>query len=312
MKKLLEAVVFILIFFFQVAEAKQTKWKRGAIYEGEVTWEKNAKIKLPPGKFKLVISSDWMSWGIKIAGKDLVSTKGDLLHESLSFDRLGSYKYLAYLKIIYEEIFFKNKHDGCYPRSEYTVMKLRKKGGFFNCFIVRHVDTKKAFYNPDDPEYVHWNAKFKYAMKKYNFKVPPMLLCATTYFYVPSISEVVLTPQWCINPETHGASKNLNTTEVGSEYHPNNIDKYPDKKKFMENFIKRAALRHKHFENEMKAKEHHKIDFSEYGIGELIEEIETKSSSSSLVGEFKELNKLYEEGVLTKEEFEKAKKKILN
>ena len=134
MKKLLGAAVFTLILFYQVAEAKQTKWKRGAIYENEVTWVKKAKIKLPPGKFQLVISQNWMSWGISIAGKDLVNKKGNLFHESISLDRIGSYKYLAYLKIIYEEIFFKNKYDGCYPRSEYTVMKLRKKGGFFNCF----------------------------------------------------------------------------------------------------------------------------------------------------------------------------------
>ena len=41
---------------------------------------------------------------------------------------------------------------------------------------------------------------------------------------------------------------------------------------------------------------------------------ETKdtSSSSNLTEDLKELNKLYKEGVLTKEEFEKAKKKLLN
>ena len=41
---------------------------------------------------------------------------------------------------------------------------------------------------------------------------------------------------------------------------------------------------------------------------------ETKdtSSSSNLTEELKELNKLYKEGVLTKEEFEKAKKKLLD
>ena len=38
----------------------------------------------------------------------------------------------------------------------------------------------------------------------------------------------------------------------------------------------------------------------------------TKEFSKDLVDELKELNKLYDEGVLTKEEFEKAKKKILN
>ena len=307
-KKFFGAVVLTLILFCQVAEAKQTRWKRGAIYENEITWVKKAKIKLPPGKFQLVISQNWTSWGISIAGKDLVNKKGNLFHESISLDRIGSFKYLAYLKIIYEEIFFKNKYDGCYPRSEYTVMKRRKKGGFFNCFIVRHIDTQKMLYSPDDPQYT--TAHIKHAMKKYNFEFPRIILCAETIFYVPSITETVLSPQWCINPETHGASKNLNLTEDSSEYHPNNINKYPDKKKFMENFIKRAVLRHKHFENEMKAKERHKIDFSEYRIEELIEE--TESSSSSLTGEFEKLNKLYKDGVLTKEEFEKAKKKILD
>ena len=41
-------------------------------------------------------------------------------------------------------------------------------------------------------------------------------------------------------------------------------------------------------------------------------EKKTKTTSASLTEELKELNKLYEDGVLTKEEFEKAKKKLLN
>ena len=41
-------------------------------------------------------------------------------------------------------------------------------------------------------------------------------------------------------------------------------------------------------------------------------ENQIKTTSSSLADELKKLNKLYKEGVLTKEEFEKAKKKLLN
>ena len=49
-------------------------------------------------------------------------------------------------------------------------------------------------------------------------------------------------------------------------------------------------------------------------IEKKVEKKETKdtSSSSNLTGELKELHELYKEGVLTKEEFEKAKKKLLN
>ena len=41
-------------------------------------------------------------------------------------------------------------------------------------------------------------------------------------------------------------------------------------------------------------------------------ESQIETTSSDLVEGLKELNKLYEDGVLTKEEFEKAKKKLLN
>ena len=85
----------------------------------------------------------------------------------------------------------------------------------------------------------------------------------------------------------------------------------------MEKFIKVAAQRHKHFEKEIKAKEKHKLDLSEYGVGEIIEETKTTSSTTTsstenITEEIKELYELYKEGVLTKEEFEKAKKKLLN
>ena len=40
--------------------------------------------------------------------------------------------------------------------------------------------------------------------------------------------------------------------------------------------------------------------------------IEKNTEKKSITTELKELKKLYDEGVLTKEEFEKAKKKLLN
>ncbi len=80
----------------------------------------------------------------------------------------------------------------------------------------------------------------------------------------------------------------------------------------MENWIKIAAQRHKSFEIAVRAKEHHKLNLSKYGVAETIEKTKTTISSSGLTEELKELHDLYKEGVLTKEEFEKAKKKILN
>ena len=117
---------------------------------------------------------------------------------------------------------------------------------------------------------------------------------------------------WCINPETNGASKTQFTTEDSSEYHPQNINKFPDKKKFMEDWIKLSVQRHKSFEKEIKAKEKHKIDFGEYNVSEIIEETKTTITSSSITDQLDKLNNLYKEGAITKEEFEKAKKKTLS
>ena len=61
----------------------------------------------------------------------------------------------------------------------------------------------------------------------------------------------------------------------------------------------------------LKAKKHHKLDFSEYNIGE-INETKKITSGSNLTEDIKALKQLYDEGALTKEEFEKAKKKLLN
>ena len=310
MKKLLGLLVLGLILFAESASAKQTKWVTGKIYQDEVTWLKNVKIKLPPGEFKLVDRYQWSSWGINIKSTWLMNLKGNLFHQDVEFNKIGGVKYLAYLKIIYEEIFFKNKYDGCYPRSEYTVLKRRKKGGFFNCFKVRHVDVQKYLYYPDDPK--NFNTQAKHIIKKHNIDVPSIVLCSKTDFYAPSITETVMEIIWCINPETNGASKTQFTTEESSEYHPQNINKFPDKKKFMEDWIKLSVQRHKSFEKEIKAKEKHKIDFGEYDVSEIIEETKTTISSSSITDQLNKLNNLYKEGAITKEEFEKAKKKTLS
>ena len=87
---------------------------------------------------------------------------------------------------------------------------------------------------------------------------------------------------------------------------------FPDKKIFMNDWVITTAKMHKLLElTYFKAKEHHKLDFSEYNIGE-INETKKITSGSNLTEDIKALKQLYDEGVLTKEEFEKAKKKLLN
>ena len=89
-----------------------------------------------------------------------------------------------------------------------------------------------------------------------------------------------------------------------------NIDKYPKSKKFIDEWTSLSAKRHKEFEIDLKAKEAHKLDLNEVILPE--NETSLTDNSSDIVKQLKDLKELYDSGALTKEEFEKAKKKILN
>ena len=63
------------------------------------------------------------------------------------------------------------------------------------------------------------------------------------------------------------------------------------------------------FENYNKAKKTHKLNLNQF----ILDFDNVISGNDEIITEqIIELNKLYKEGILTKEEFEKAKKKILN
>ena len=57
----------------------------------------------------------------------------------------------------------------------------------------------------------------------------------------------------------------------------------------------------------VKAKKKHKLDLDKY-----IDSTVSINTDNLITDQLKKLNDLYKSGVLTKEEFEKAKKKILN
>jgi type I site-specific restriction endonuclease len=97
----------------------------------------------------------------------------------------------------------------------------------------------------------------------------------------------------------------------------------------IENFIINAVDMHKGFENDLKLKPKKKIDFSKLPTTEEEEakakakaKTEKKKSKSKvkaeatesrdIIEQLKELKKLYDDGILTKEQFEKAKDVLLS
>ena len=87
-------------------------------------------------------------------------------------------------------------------------------------------------------------------------------------------------------------------------------------KKSMEKMISIGAERHKKFELEVRAKDHHKLELNNYINLVLNRQLNSHSDnnikSNDIVSQLKNLNELYKSGALTKEEFKKAKDKVLN
>ena len=79
----------------------------------------------------------------------------------------------------------------------------------------------------------------------------------------------------------------------------------------MKKWMSISAERHRNFENSVKALERHHLNLDEFALVNS-ESNNNTEVSNDIVKEIQKLNDLYKDGVLTKEEFEKAKKKILN
>jgi|TARA_B110000438_G_scaffold267610_1_gene282567 hypothetical protein len=312
MKKILGILVLGLILFIDTAEAsKKTVFKKGQIYKGEIFWTSKKKLNLPPGKWEVVERDTWGLNAFSARGISFVQIDGQRVIATFTISEfIGNGKMIADVAQFVYGILFKDDFDGCYERSEYTLVKVYHKGMTVNCFIVQHSDVNKELYQPDDLRTKVFNTAFRKWIRDNNMEIPKIEICADGSYFAPVVRDTLFTWNYCIDPEVFGASKNKFTKENSSEYHPANINQYPDKKKFMDDWIKLSAQRHKAFELMVGAKERHKLDFSEYGSIEVIKE--TKTTSSNLTKELDKLNELYKSGALTKEEFTKAKKKLLN
>ena len=147
-------------------------------------------------------------------------------------------------------------------------------------------------------------------LREENIEVPKIMISRSHHFFAPSVKGSYYGMFYLFNPETKGGPRNKNLTEVTSEYHRSNINNYPKFKKYMNDFVDVAAYEHTKFEEMLRAKSIHLLDFSQFDIKKPIKEI--KTTDQNLIKDLGTLNELYKSEVLTKEEFEKAKKKVLN
>ena len=306
-------LIFIIgIFFFGKADASNTKLIRGNSYEDQIKW-KFIKFNLPTGKWIYFGMSAWnvahfhgnCAYLISVDEKQI---KGHI--EICNVDSGGKQRGIfgAFLQGELKN----NIYGLCSFRPEFFYSKFIFRGASTNCFITRYIDLKKSLNNPD---YTSSNTSVNTAkIKKYikdNDLIIPISLLQAESFYFSNRRDRAYSVSIAINPELYGAPKSDNGNLNTSEYHHENIDKHPANKKFMIGWTKEMSIEHKYLEKQMGSSKEFELDFSDISLISYNNK-PPKNGKADLVEQIKELSELFESGAITKEEFEKAKKILLD
>jgi len=309
--------IFFLIFNFNNTIAEN--YKVDQEITNQFALNSKFKIDLPEGEWVVAQKPSYEFYGIWVKGYTLLRIEGNKAVEGISIRELkteGKYKDTgigsedtnAVNQAIYE-ILFKNKYDGCYERPEYSVLKFFAKGTSHNCFRAGHQDLIKEIYNPDDPELRAANTQLKAWLKSRSLELPKIALYSSHSYFSRLAMGKWFVLDYFIDPKILDAPENKFSTQESSEYHKNNISNYPEHEKIMKKWIAISAERHVNFEKSIKVRKRHLLDLDQYYLAE---PSSNNGLSNNAIEQIKKLNDLYKSGILTKGEFEKAKKKILN
>ena len=298
-------ILIIILCLFQLTHLKaaNTKLIKGIAYKENITWQ-HLKFNLPEGNWIYYGKSAWNFFHFHGSCAYLISIDKKIIkgnYEICYVDSGG--KLRGKFGALLQGELKKNKYGLCSYRPDFFYSKFIFKGASTNCFITRYIDLKKELYNPDDPSAIIARLK-KYI--KDNALIIPINLLQSESFYFSNRRDRAYSVSTIVNPEFYEAPVSINSSVNKSEYHHENINKYPIKKNFMIGWTEEMTIEHKYLEKQMGAKNDFQLDFSDISL------IFKKNQNSDLVEQIKKLDQLYKSGVLTKDEFEKAKKKILN
>jgi len=305
--------IIILVFFIlniNIISVKANSYNLNDIVENNFSISKKFEIKLPKGKWVIAEKSSDYYYGLRTKIYSLLRIENNKIVEAIEIAEMhtaGIYEW-AVNQAIYEAI-FKNKYDGCYERPEYYVLKFYARGSTHNCFWLGHSDIYKELFSPEDPQQKTANAQLKNYIKRNKLQLPEVALFSNHLYFSRLKAGKWFALSYAIDPVILGAPKNKYISEESSEYHRNNIENYPEYKKIMEKWISISAQRHIDFENVVKALKRHKLDLKDLSP---MMPSSSNYSSNDIADEIKKLNDLYKAGILSKEEFELAKNKILN
>jgi len=304
----MKKIIAIILMLFFSAEVNAKRYKVNDVIENQFVMNKKFQLNLPEGKWTVVRSHGDNYYGLASKIYLLVRLENNLAVESIEIAEMKTAGvFESHVNQAIYEALFKNKYDGCYERPEYFVVKVYKKGSTHNCLVIDHSDVNKDFFTPDDREAS--DAGVKKWIRDNNIQLPRVGLSSFHAYFSRLAAGKWYLLSYGIDPKILNGPKNNFISEETSEYHKNNISNYPDHQKTMQKWVSISAQRHIEFENLIKVIERHKLDLSNLSPSK---SQLSKNSSNEIIDQINKLNNLYKNGILTKDEFEKAKKKILN
>ena len=310
-------ISFFLVFLFLTKvnsiEWKTNDWKTkiNETIRDEFKSSKKMIFPLDEGEWTLVDKS-FEDIYATIKAEDLLFIKFEGKTPTAYFsivrvDNLG--KWVAYMSTYIQAAIFKSEEDGCRERQHYNYLKFYKKGFAHNCMVSTILDVKRELSPSDSSGDEVFTASLRNYIKENNIKMPDLFL-----EYFASFHSMAVRPSWYlisygVTPEAFANYKPKFTSRDTTEFHPDKIENFPEAKKIMKKWLKKSAQLHKNFEEFQNAKKNQKLDLSD--ILPQNSKSKDKNTKSEITNELIKLNELYKSGALTKEEFERAKKKVL-
>ena len=318
--------VLFLIFFFQTNANSEKIWKKnndwrtmkGEKISGEFKVNKKMILPLPDGEWELIDKeSDTITHGISFESRTFVHMENGIPTKIFEIGRAtGLSKWQAYLTSIIEAAVFNSKEGGCRERQHYNYLKFYKRGNAHNCMMVYMLDVQRVL-NPSDYDS---DRVFTFGIRKWvednNIELPKMYLAYEASFFSMTVRDEWYSMLYAELPEKFAGYKPKFTSRDTTEFHPNKIDNFSKPKKIMDQWIEKSAQFHTEFEIFQKAKKSQKLDLSPYvasktKINKKKNVLINDKNSNALSEELIKLNELYKSGVLTENEFKKAKQKLL-
>lgn len=309
-------IILICFFSTQTYATKISSSKVGNVVENEVSIGSD-KFPLPPGKFTVALYKKWLDfknviliqtdeetgvikWKIKLTATGNTDQKNSSWVPSKMCDQTDSY----FLKANKGKPRFACWMVGHSTGDAEDIVRLSISNNFFSFNqTMKHKIRADQSLIRKSKDYENAN----------NIISPSIFVVSRNHYGNKS---KYYEAEYYFNPEIDGIPKSKNLEWDRNEFHVNNIKNFPQHEQYLKKFISISANLVDRFNKLNKVKGNLSLNPKENltNVSINVKENNTNKSTNKkdIVNQMKGLKELLDAGAITQDEFDKAKKKILN